>query len=206
MTAWLPQWIEQAGYLAVAALMFAENLFPPIPSELIMPLSGYVASQGRLNVAGVLAAGWAGSMLGALFWYGVGLWVGSARIKRFAARHGAWLTMTPEDVERANRWFCRWGGWAVLLGRLMPAVRTLISVPAGISDMTFRKFFLFTAIGTGIWTSLLAAGGYLMGERYDAISGWIGPASNAVLALLAVWYLWRVATFKRRRHTSPGRQ
>ncbi len=128
---WLTGWINETGYVGIAGLMFLENLFPPIPSELIMPLSGYAASHGKLTMPGIVAAGSLGSLAGALFWYGVGRWLGGARIRAFAARHGAWLTMSPDDVDKANRWFCRHGGIAVFIGRLVPAVRTFISVPAG---------------------------------------------------------------------------
>ncbi len=195
---WITGWIEQLGYVAVAVLMFAENLFPPIPSELVMPLSGYTASQGELSLFGVLAAGWAGSMLGALFWYGVGYWVGLERIKRFAARHGRWLTMTPEEVGRANDWFHRHGGKAVFFGRLVPGVRTFISVPAGVSDMSFMVFLLYTAVGTAIWTAFLTALGYILGASYDQVSTWMNPVTDVVVGAIVIWYLWRVATFGRR--------
>ncbi len=199
---WITGWIEQLGYTAVAVLMFAENLFPPIPSELVMPLSGYTASQGDLNLWGVLAAGWAGSMLGALFWYGIGYWVGLERIRRFAARHGRWLTMTPEEVGQANDWFHRHGGKAVFFGRLVPAVRTFISIPAGVSDMSFMVFLLYTAVGTALWTAFLTALGYILGSSYDQISTWMNPVTDVVVGLILIWYLWRVATFGRRRRRS----
>lgn len=199
MFEWITGWINETGYVAIAALMFAENLFPPIPSELIMPLSGYAASQGKLTLAGVVAAGWVGSLAGALFWYGVGRWLGNARIRQFAARHGAWLTMSPEDVDQANRWFCRHGGLAVFVGRLVPAVRTFISVPAGVSDMSFVTFVLYTGLGTALWTALLAVAGYALGAEFGQISQWLGPPTNAVIAVLILWYGWRVVTFKRRQ-------
>lgn len=196
---WITGWINETGYLAIAVLMFAENLFPPIPSELIMPLSGYVASQGHLSLPGVVAAGWAGSIAGALFWYGVGRWLGCDRLRRFAARHGAWLTLSPDDVDEANRWFCRHGGTAVFVGRLVPAVRTFISVPAGVSDMSFLKFVIYTSLGTAIWTALLGGAGYALGAEYGQISQWLGPPTNAVIAVLVLWYVWRVIAFKRRQ-------
>jgi membrane protein DedA with SNARE-associated domain len=103
-------WISETGYLAIATPMFAENLFAPLRLELIMPVGGYAASRGELTLAGVVAVGWLGSIAGAFLRYGVGRWLGCERIRRFAAHHGAWLTMTPEDVDKANRWFCRHGG------------------------------------------------------------------------------------------------
>lgn len=196
---WITGWIDTLGYPAIAALMFLENLFPPIPSELVMPLSGYTASQGRLSLVGVLVAGWIGSMAGALFWYAIGRWLGYARIRAIAARHGAWLTMSPDDVDEANRWFCRHGGAAVFVGRLVPAVRTFISVPAGVSDMSFVTFLLYTSLGTAIWTAFLAGVGYGLGAEYGQVSQWLGPPTNAIIAVLVLWYGWRVVTFKRRQ-------
>jgi membrane protein YqaA with SNARE-associated domain len=128
---WITGLVERTGYVGIALLMLAENVFPPIPSELIMPLAGFAAAQGELGMAGVVAAGTAGALAGALLWYGLGRWVGLERLKRWAAEHGRWLTVSPDDLDRAAAWFGRHGGAAVLVGRLVPAVRTLISVPAG---------------------------------------------------------------------------
>lgn len=199
MFEWMTDWIDEGSYPAIALLMFAENVFPPIPSELIMPLAGYAASQGKLTLTGIVLAGWAGSLAGALLWYGFGCWLGCDRIRLFAARHGAWLTMSPDDVDEANRWFCRHGGFAVFIGRLVPAVRTFISVPAGVSDMSFVKFLIYTSLGTAIWTALLAGVGFALGSEYQQIGDWLGPPTNAVIAGLLLWYVWRVVSFRRRQ-------
>ncbi len=132
---WITGIVDRTGYLGVALLMFAENLFPPVPSELIMPLAGFAAARGDLSLPLVLAAGVAGSLAGALFWYWIGRKVGADRLKRWAGRHGRWLTLSPGDVDEADAWFDRHGVKAVLLGRLIPAVRTLVSVPAGLAAM-----------------------------------------------------------------------
>src|SRR3546814_5794331 len=126
---WIVAAIERTGYLGIALLMLAENLFPPIPSELIMPLAGFTAAQGNLSFPLLVAAGTTGSLLGAVFWYIIGRWLGCDRLKRWADRHGRWMTMSPEDVDKAAEWFGRHAGKAVLFGRLVPAVRTLLSVP-----------------------------------------------------------------------------
>jgi membrane protein DedA with SNARE-associated domain len=196
---WITGLVEQTGYLGVAFLMLAENVFPPIPSELVMPLAGFTAAQGKLNIAGFVLAGMAGSIAGALLWYYVGRWVGCERLERWADRHGRWLTIAPEEVDDAMRWFRRHGGKAVLVGRVIPAVRTLISVPAGIFGMNLPAFLAYTAVGTAAWTALLAGAGYLLGDRYQQVSAYLNPVSNAIVAVIVLWYLYRVVTFRRRR-------
>ena len=193
---WVTGLLGQTGYLGIAFLMLAENVFPPIPSELIMPLAGFTAARSELNIVGV--AGTAGSIAGALLWYYVGRWVGCERLERNAARHGRWLTIGPEEVDDAMRWFRRHGGKAVLIGRLIPAVRTLISVPAGIFDMRLPVFLAYTGVGTAAWTALLAGAGYLLEGQYRQVSEYLNPASNAIFGVIVLWYLYRVVTFRRR--------
>src|SRR3546814_2039510 len=127
--------------------MLAENVFPPIPSEVILPLAGYTAAQGRGSLWVVAIAGTLGSAAGAVLWYYVGRWIGIERLKRFASRHGRWLTLTPGEVDHVDRWFDRYGRWAVLFGRMVPGVRTLLSVPAGVSGMPLGPFFVSTLTG-----------------------------------------------------------
>jgi membrane protein DedA with SNARE-associated domain len=198
MADWITNLIERMGYLGIALLMFLENLFPPIPSELIMPLSGFTASRGNLNIFGVILAGTIGSVAGALFWYYVGRWVDDDRLKRWADRHGRWITMTSRDVEKADRWFDRHCHWAVLVGRLMPTVRTLISIPAGIFEMSLRRFLIFSTIGTLLWSAALAGTGYALGSQYETVSRYLGPVSTGIVVLIVAVYLYRVATFKPR--------
>lgn len=198
MLEWVAGFVEQAGYVGVAVLMFAENLFPPIPSELVMPLAGFVAAGGDVSLAGVILAGSLGSVAGAMFWYGVGRWVGCDRLRRWTARHGRWLTLAPQDVDKAQDWFQRHGGTAVLMGRLVPTVRTLISVPAGIAGMPLGPFLAYSTIGTALWTAFLAVGGYLLQESYGQVSAWLNPASSAILVVLLMGYVYRVVTFQPR--------
>ena len=201
---WIVGMVEQTGYLGVALLMFAENLFPPIPSELILPLAGFTAARGDLGLPMIIVSGTAGAVLGALFWYGIGRWVGSSRLKQWAARHGRWLTIAPEEVDEAAAHFREHGGRAVLIGRMIPAVRTLISIPAGVSNMALTPFLLYTTVGTVIWTSFLATAGYLLEDRYQQVAGWLNPVSNIVAAVVALWYVYRVATFGRRTSQQPA--
>ena len=161
-----------------------------------MPAAGYQAAQGRLVLPGVVLAGVVGSLAGALFWYWIGIKVGDERLKHWAGRHGRWLAMTPAEIERADRWFDRHCGKAVLFGRLVPAVRTLISVPAGIFGMGIRRFMMFSALGTAIWSTALAFAGYTMGRNYTAVSAWLNPVTNVVVAAIVLVYLYKVVTWK----------
>lgn len=195
---WITQLVQQTGYLGIAFLMLAENVFPPIPSELIMPMAGFTAAQGNLNILGVILAGTVGSVLGALFWYYLGRWLGLTRLKRWAGRHGRWLTIAPDEVDLARQWFERHAGRAVFFGRLVPAVRTLISVPAGIARMPLGWFLAYSTIGTGLWAALLAVAGYLLGSQFEIVEGWLNPVSNVIVAALALIYVYRVVTFGRR--------
>lgn len=137
------------------------------------------------------------------FWYGVGRWIGPERLKIFSRRHGRWLTLSPADIDRASAWFARRGWAAVLVGRLVPGVRTLISVPAGVAGMPLGPFLLTTAVGTLLWTGLFATAGYVLAEGYRDVAGWIGPAGNAVLILALGGYGYRVITFEKPTREVP---
>ena len=192
---WITGFIERTGYFGIALLMFAENVFPPIPSELIMPLAGFTAARGDLNLAAAVLVGSLGSVLGSTLWYFAGCWIGGDRLKRFAARRGRWLTVTPDEIDKACAWFDRHGRRAVLIGRLVPAVRTLISVPAGIAEMRLVPFLIYSGIGTLIWTTLLGGAGFLLEAKYEEVAAWLNPVSNVVIGVLILWYIYRVATF-----------
>jgi membrane protein DedA with SNARE-associated domain len=204
MAEWLIGFMEQYGYLGVAVLMCAENIFPPIPSELIMPFAAFQAARGQLHWAGVLAAGVVGSLLGALPWYFAGRALGLERTIRFAAERGRWLTLTPEDVKRAQRSFERRGPIILVFGRLVPALRTVISLPAGITRTPLAKFLAWSALGSLMWCSLLTAAGYLLEEKYERIARVLNPVSTGILVVLVAWYLWRVVRFGHGERKSPG--
>lgn len=200
MTSWIGELIESGGYAGVFALMLLETLFPPIPSEIIMPLAGLASARGDTALIGVIAAGTLGAMLGNIFWYVLARRWGAARFERFVERHGRWLTMTPADLRRVRGWFGKHGGPAVGLGRMLPTVRSLISVPAGLIDMRWPKFLAWSTVGTLGWTAALAVAGHALGRSsFTAIDEVIGPVSNAVVVLAAATYLWRLATYGRRR-------
>ncbi|MBB4039703.1 membrane protein DedA with SNARE-associated domain [Microvirga flocculans] len=193
---WIVSLIDKAGYGGIALLMLLENLFPPIPSEVIMPLAGFSAARGTLSFTGVVLAGTAGSLAGAYFWFLVGRWIGVPRLKAFAATHGRWLTLHPDEVDQARALFARHQALALFLGRLVPAVRSVISVPAGVNRVPLVTFFLWTSLGTALWTLLLAGAGYLLESQYERVAEWLNPISNGVVAALAIWYGYRVVRFR----------
>ncbi|WP_312405897.1 DedA family protein [Rhizobium sp.] len=199
MEAFVQAIMQRLGPFGIGLLMFLENVFPPIPSELIMPLAGYLAARGDMNIFVVIGAGTVGSLLGTLPWYYLGRRLGHHGVRRLAEEHGRWLTMSPSDVDAASDRFKRHGNWSVMLGRLIPTVRTLISVPAGVANMPLGQFLLFSSIGTLLWTAALALAGYLLGQAYSTIQDYVDPVSTAVLIILIGYYIYRVVTFKKER-------
>jgi membrane protein DedA with SNARE-associated domain len=195
MESWITSTIESLGYFGVIFLMFFENLFPPIPSEVVMPLSGYTATQGQLSIWGVIAAGTFGSVLGAIFWYYVARWLGEDRLKRWTRRHGRWITLGPKDVDRADDWFDKHGGWVVFFGRLVPTVRTLVAIPAGLFEMNVWFYLLLTTVGSAIWTAGLALLGWWLGSSWSSIGTYIDPVTYVVMAAIIAIYIYRVITF-----------
>ncbi|MBP0614992.1 DedA family protein [Jiella mangrovi] len=200
--------METLGVFGIGLLMFLENVFPPIPSELIMPLAGYQSAKGEMSLLAVIASGTIGSLLGVIPWYYAGHYMGERRMKRLAARHGRWLTLSPQDVDNANQWFREKGARAVLFGRLVPTVRTLISVPAGIAHMPMPTFVVYSAIGGAVWTAFLALLGFLLGQQYALVEGYVGPVSNVIIVAIVVFYIYRVITFDPgpQRDTGPANE
>lgn len=190
------EFVATHGALAIAVLMALESIFPPIPSELIMPLAGYNAARGDLSLITVLLAGTAGSILGALPWYYAGKKLGKARLKAFADRHGRWLTLSGKDIDHAVDRFDAHGRKAVLFGRMVPAIRTFISIPAGLVEMRFLTFLTFSTVGSLAWNSLLTAAGYLLEDKYSQVGHYIDPVAKGVLLIIAITYLYRVFTFR----------
>lgn len=206
MQDWVVEVVRQLGPLGVALLMFLENLFPPLPSEVIMPLAGYLSARGEAPFWAMVVAGSVGSLAGAAVWYAVGRAMTRERLCAWVESHGTWLAMVPGDVDRAADWFARHGRGSVFFGRLVPVVRTLISVPAGFSRMRPAEFLVLTALGTTLWTVVLAWAGRMLGSRFREVEQWIGPVSSAVVAGAIVWYLYRVARILHaRRAASPKR-
>ena len=167
-----------------------------------MPLAGFMATQDRLSLLGVIVAGTLGSVLGALPLYDLGRKIGDERLKSFADRHGRWLTLSRQDLDNAKQWFDRHDGLAVFLCRLVPGVRSLISISAGIEGMPLAPFLLYTTIGAALWTALLTLAGYGLGAHFRQVERYLDPASYVVLAVIVVLYVWRVLTHKGERATT----
>jgi membrane protein DedA with SNARE-associated domain len=189
---WIVRTLRDLGSLGVGLLMLLENVVPPIPSELIMPLAGYHARRGDLSLAAAISAGSAGSLLGACAWYWLGRAWGAERVERWVRRYGYWLTVTPKEYARARDWLSTRGQWALLVTRLVPGVRTLVSLPAGAAQVPFVPFLLFSAAGTVAWTAALAAAGYALAEQHEKVGRWLGPVSAVLLGGLAVTYVVRL--------------
>ena len=193
---WIVRLIEQSGYLGIGFLMFLETVFPPIPSEVIMPVAGVAVGKGRLDLLGVIASGTAGAMMGNIIWYLAARALGHDRLETFVRRYGKWITISWADVERAHKWFDRNGIIFVLTGRILPTVRSLVSIPAGLLDMRFRNFVIASTIGTAIWTTFLTLLGVKLQEEFSAIDQVLGPISSAILILIFLVYFYRLARHK----------
>jgi membrane protein DedA with SNARE-associated domain len=210
MSDWIIGFVRSGGYAGIAFLMTIENLFPPIPSELIMPLAGYLAADDSLVLSVAIAAGTCGSLVGAVALYYAGSRLGSDRVKRFVDRHGCWVAVSRADLDRSEEWFRRHQLLAVLVCRLVPGIRSVISIPAGIARMNFGLFLLATLVGSAVWAAVLACAGYWLGRNFEAIEQWVGGVTLAVIAVLLAWYgqrVWRnyhpAKQAHRRRSEAP---
>lgn len=200
MSGWIIETINATGYVGIFLLMLLESLFPPIPSELIIPFAGFAVQRGDLNLFGVLAATTGGAVVGMLPWYFAGRLLGLERTKWLADRIGRWVAMNSDEIDLASRWFLRYGPIIVFLGRMLPLIRTIISAPAGIAAMPFPAFLAASAAGALLWNSILVGAGYLLSSHYDLVEVVLDPASIIVLAVCVLLYVWRVLTWK------PGRR
>jgi len=197
MANWVISTIQTTGFWGIIFLMFLENVFPPIPSEVIMPLAGFMVAEGKQKLISVIIAGTAGSVLGALPLYYAGSFLGEERLKAWADKHGRWLTVSRDELEKAKSWFDQYGRLAVLVCRLVPGIRSLISIPAGVANMNLASFLLYTAIGAAIWTGLLAYAGYILGAKFEKVGEYLNPASYMVLAMIFIIYVRRVFTSRK---------
>ncbi|WP_425917092.1 DedA family protein [Acinetobacter sp. TSRC1-2] len=194
LTEWIISIMEQLGYFGIALLMFLDNVFPPIPSEIIMPSAGYSASQGQLLLTGVIIAGCIGSLIAAAILYWVGYKFNHDSIFRFVDRYGKYLFIKPNDVKKSLDWFEHYGHRIVFFGRMIPAVRSLISIPAGMSHMPFGKFMFYSSLGTIIWTTFLACMGFYFGENQvlmHQIFSQVGYIIIAIVVMILGWIVYR---------------
>lgn len=196
MTDWIIHLIEDAGYLGVGFLMFLETVFPPIPSEVIMTVAGVGAAKGKMDITGIIAAGTAGAMLGNYFWYLAARVVGIDRFRPFIQRWGRYLTLNWHEIEKAEKLFGTQGWAIVFFGRMLPTLRSLISIPAGLLQMRLSTFVIWSTIGTAGWTALLGLAGYAAGKTVDQVDAIVGPIATAIIVLIVLGYVWRLIRWK----------
>ncbi|NLE46504.1 MAG: DedA family protein [Chloroflexi bacterium] len=184
ITLWAQSIISTAGYPGLALVMFLENVFPPIPSEVVLPLAGSLVLDGRFTLFGVTLVGALGSIAGALVFYAIGHLLGEDRTRELICTFGKWLMLSETDFDKALDWFNRYGEGVIFFGRMVPIVRSLVSIPAGIATMNLVRFCAYTAVGTGLWSFLLAFAGYLLGQSWPLVSEWIGRYEKIILVLV----------------------
>ncbi|WP_067727185.1 DedA family protein [Oceanobacillus damuensis] len=196
MQSWVTGIMEQLGYLGVFLMMALENIFPPIPSEIVLPFGGFLTTYTELTVIGIIVAATLGSVIGAMILYGIGLLMDVERLEKIVDRWGHILRVSKEDIHKADAWFDRYGYWTVLFCRMIPLIRSLISIPAGMSNMKFIVFLTFTTIGTLIWNIILISVGVSLGENWEGILGFMDMYSTVVyvlagigIVLFTVWYV-----------------
>lgn len=181
---WVEGLISSAGYAGLYLVMFLENIFPPIPSEVILPLAGSLSLSGRFSISLITIVGMSGSLTGALVFYGLGKWLGEEALRRFIEKYGKFALLTVEDFDRSKSWFAKYDDWVIFFSRMIPVVRSLISIPAGVSSMNLFQFCVFTILGTSLWSFALSYAGRLLGERWSLITQWINTYQNIVLAIV----------------------
>jgi membrane protein DedA with SNARE-associated domain len=197
---WAQHVVEESGYSGLALLVALENIFPPIPSEVILPLAGFLSAQGELWLPVTILAATVGSVAGALLLYGIGAWLGEERLRGVIRRYGHWLALGDEDLSRANGWFEHHGTRAVLIGRVIPVVRSLISIPAGVNHMPLPSFILYTALGSGFWNSVLIGAGWWLGDSWEQVSQYAQYLQYVLLAALIGGIGWFVYGRRHRQH------
>ncbi len=199
---WAVGLMETLGAPGAGLAVALENVFPPLPSEVILPLAGFTAAQGTLVLWHVVVWTTAGSVVGALLLYALGAWLGRARLHRVADRMPL---VSVDEVVTAERWFERHGEMSVFFGRLVPVVRSLISIPAGVERMPMARFLLWTALGSGLWNTILVTGGFWLGERWHLVESGVGYLQAAVVAVLVLGVLvWIVRKVRRRPSARSG--
>jgi membrane protein DedA with SNARE-associated domain len=199
MIEWVTGVVAAGGWPGVLALMFLENLFPPIPSEVIMPLAGFVAGRGEMSFTLAVIAGTVGALAGNAFWYELSRRVGAERIRPLFARYGRWFAVDDKDFDRAERTLRKHGPMALFFSRLLPGVRTVISIPAGLAGIPRHTFYIWSVLGSAIWILCLASAGYLLRSHYEKVADWLEPLSYVVIAIIVGSYAWHVWSRRARK-------
>ena len=199
MAEWIRDAVGAGGYPVLGGLVLAENLFPPLPSELILPLAGFYVGEGELNFVLAVLAATLGSVVGALILYAIARRGGRPLVMRFSKI----LRVTDEDLDKADEWFDKRGSWVVLLGRLVPGARSLVSIPAGLSEMPVARFTLLTTAGSATWNTALIGAGWALGANYDKVGGVLGPAGTIILTVAVLGGIAFIVWNYRRRAARP---
>ena len=196
MQSWVTDIMEQFGYLGIFLMMALENVFPPIPSEIVLPFGGFLTTYTNLTVIGVITASTLGSVVGAMILYSIGLLIDVERMEKIVDRWGHILRIKKEDIHKADAWFDKYGYWTVFFCRMVPLIRSLISIPAGMSNMKFPLFLLLTTLGTLIWNIILISVGVVLGDNWENILGFMDVYSTIAYGLIAIvgvvviyWYI-----------------
>lgn len=196
MFTWITELIHSIGYIGVIVGMFLENIFPPIPSELIMMFSGAAAVDGKLNIILVIIAGAVGSTLGLIPWYYLARSLGEKKVKIFAERYGRWLAFTPDDVSKAHTYFEKYKEKILFIGRFLPAVRTFVAIPAGIIKTPLKIVLFYGFFGALVWDGTFGIIGYFIGSHAGPIIHVIDTITYITFGIIILWYFYRVIIFK----------
>lgn len=199
MENWLISIMNEYGYIGILLLIALENIFPPVPSEVILTFGGFMTMNTDLTITGVVIASTIGSVLGAVVLYGIGLLLDVENLEKIVDRWGHLLRLTREDLYKADAWFDKYGPWTVFFCRFIPLIRSLISIPAGMSNMNFVLFLILTTIGTFIWNVILINLGASVGDSWDTIVEYMDVYSNIVYVILALLFILFVFIFIKTR-------
>lgn len=199
MESWITNIMDQFGYIGIFLLITLENLFPPIPSEVILTLGGFMTTHTSLSIFGVVVASTIGSVAGAIVLYGIGLLIDIKKIEKVVEKWGHILRLSKRDVHRASEWFSKYGVWTVFFCRFIPLIRSLISLPAGMAHMNFGVFLVLTTLGTLIWNIVLINIGAAVGESWGTIVGYMDIYSNLTYVVLALLFILFAVIFIRKR-------
>ncbi len=198
---WIEELIASIGYPGIVIVMAIENIFPPIPSELVLPFAGSLSAKGEMNFWAAVAAGTIGAVIGAIVLYAVGYFAREAGVRNLAARFGKYLFISERDLDRAADWFERYGEIIIFFGRLIPLIRSIISIPAGYTRMNPVRFLIYTTLGTTLWNLILTYAGRLLGENWQDILAFTDTYQYATLSVIVlavvVFLAWRIIKHRR---------
>ena len=201
LATWVQDVIEQLGYLGVALLVVLENVFPPIPSEIVLPFAGFVAQQGSDSVVLMILAATVGSVIGALIMYWIAAIIGDERLHTFTRRFGKWVQIREADLTRAEEWFDRHAMSAVLVGRCVPLIRSVVSIPAGFRRMKLIPYIAYTFLGSLVWNIALVGAGAVLGENWERVEPVVATFQWIVIVVILAWIARLAYVVVQRRRT-----